>query len=123
MYNYAIFCEEKRGDASHAADLYRRVLQIDPEDTDALNNYALLLQHHTQDLAEAKALLLRALQAEPLELATSEACDEGGVRRDSVGGLLGGARHRGRAVEGSEPASERGHKARRSCWREATHKP
>ena len=70
LYNYAIFCEEKRGDASHAADLYRRVLQIDPEDTDALNNYALLLQHHTKDLAEAKALLLRALQAEPLELAT-----------------------------------------------------
>ena len=37
------------------------MLQIDAHDTDALNNYALLLQNVQRNYPEAKALLLRAL--------------------------------------------------------------
>jgi hypothetical protein len=39
LYNYAIFLEEIRGDHDGAEGLYKRVLQVDPRDTDSLNNY------------------------------------------------------------------------------------
>eukprot|EP00961_Rhodomonas_salina_P286099 3865670-Rhodomonas_salina.2 len=39
LYNYAIFLEEVRQDHDGAEALYKRVLQVDAADTDALNNY------------------------------------------------------------------------------------
>jgi hypothetical protein len=46
LYNYAIFLEERKGDHVTAEEMYKRSLELDPTDVDALNNYGLLLQVH-----------------------------------------------------------------------------
>ena len=58
---------EATGRVAEAVRAYRRVIQLDPENSVALNNLSLLLSHSGGDLDEALSLARRAQRVEPLD--------------------------------------------------------
>lgn len=58
---------EATGRVSEAVKAYRKVIQLDAENSVALNNLALLLSNSAGDLDEALALARRAQRVEPLD--------------------------------------------------------
>lgn len=67
-FYYSMLCE-KRGMLDRAVEKAEKALSLEPDDAEAQNFLGYLLADHNRDLARAEALILKAVKAEPENVA------------------------------------------------------
>lgn len=108
--------ERAAGDAAYAETCYRRALELEPDNRDALNNLAWLLLEEGGDVDEAVALAERAVAADGPDpyLALDTLARALGARGDCAGALAEAQRASDLAPEGSGAAAELAESLRRT---------